>query len=73
MDLQALKSSVSTPAQGFISLLMAAEITAFTAIRTTAIAPKADVVAGHAFTHLDFEVCTALDTGCLNVPNAFSG
>jgi hypothetical protein len=73
MVLRALKASVSASAQGFLSLLAALVITAFTAIRATAIAPEADVIARHAFTHLDFEVCAAFDTDGLNITNAFTG
>jgi hypothetical protein len=70
---RALKARVSAPAQGFLSLLSALVITGFTAIRATAIAPEADVIAGHAFAHLDFEVRAALDAGCRHVSNAFTG
>jgi len=71
--LSALKSSVSVFAQGFLSLLAALVIARLAAIRATAIAPETDIVAGHAFAHLDFEVRAAFDTGCRNVPNALTG
>jgi hypothetical protein len=71
--LSALKSSVSASAQGFFSFFAAPVIARLAAIRATAIAPEADVKAGHAFAHLDFEVCAAFDTGCRNVSNAFTG
>jgi hypothetical protein len=73
MDLRALKASVSASAQGFFSLLSALVITALAAIRAAAIAPEADVIAGHAFAHLDFEVRTAFDTGSFNITNALTG
>jgi hypothetical protein len=73
MVLRALKASVGALTQGFLSLFAALVITALAAIRATAIAPKAYVVAGHAFTHLDFEMRTAFDTVRFNVPNAFTG
>jgi hypothetical protein len=69
----ALKTSVSASAQGFLSLIAALVITALAAIRATAIAPEADIVAGHAFTHLDFEVCAAFDAVCFDISNAFTG
>jgi hypothetical protein len=71
--LPALKATVSASAQGCFSLLVAAEIIAFPAVRAAAIAKEADVIARHASTHLDFEVCAALDTVRFNASNAFTG
>jgi hypothetical protein len=71
--LPALKPAIVASAQSFLSLLVGAVITAFTAVGTAPAAIEANIVAGHAFAHLDFKVCAALDTGCFNVPNAFTG
>jgi hypothetical protein len=68
-----LKAVVGALAQGLFCLLAAGVIIALAAVRTAPVAPKADVVAGHAFTHLDFKVRAALDTAGLNVSNALTG
>jgi hypothetical protein len=72
MFLRALKAILGALAQGFLSLFAAMVITGLAAIGATAITPEADIVAGHALAHLDFEVRAAFDTSCLNVSNAFT-
>ena len=70
---RALKASVSALAQGFLSLLIALVITALTALRATAIAPEADVIAGSALLDSDGKLRSALMADRLGVVDAFTG
>ena len=64
---------VQTAVQGLLGFLAAAELTAFSAVRSAVGAEKADVKAGLTDAHLHIHHGAALEAGGLNIVDALSG
>jgi aspartate-semialdehyde dehydrogenase len=73
VEFMALKTSVSSSAQGFLGILIAAVIPTLTTVRTTFRTKESDVIACSAPLDVDGQFCPTFVADGLCVVDAFTG